>query len=355
MSLKPESKLPTQTKMFTFFWHKTSMFSQWYPTEFFDVAFKYTSAEQYMMAKKAQLFGDLKTMAVILRTSDPKKCKALGRTVAGFDESAWKNHRVGIVYEGNYLKFAQNPKLKKQLLLCAGTTMAEASPYDKIWGIGIRASHPHAKKPSKWPGQNLLGKVLTDLCSDLGGGTYKGLKHQTAPTCNQDLKHQTASKCNQIPSKKFKLAEKKGDLFKCRTSMAHCVSMDMNMGMGIAKAFKSKFGNLNKLKAQLCKVGQIAHLTYPSKFTDPNGIRRRVYYIVTKSKYWQKPTYQSFATAISALKNKCVKHKITKLGIPRIGCGLDRLEWKKVKLIISAAFKDTDVEITAYHLVAQSD
>ena len=157
-----------QKDIFHFFWSGNSVFSQWHKSSFTDEdEQKYVTCEQYMMAQKAKLFNDMKAYEEILKTASPKKCKSLGRKVKGFDEKTWCEHREQIVYNGNLLKFSQNPDLKKILLDTGDKIIVEASPYDKIWGIGIRENNPNATNPAKWRGLNLLGKALSKVRTEL--------------------------------------------------------------------------------------------------------------------------------------------------------------------------------------------
>lgn len=120
-----------------------------------------------MMAEKARLFSDSETEALILKARTPKEQKALGRQVKGFVEDVWNKHDLEIVERGNLAKFTQNPHLLEMLLAGEGTTFVEASPYDRIWGIGLAENDPRAKDRSQWKGQNKLGIVLTRLCQKL--------------------------------------------------------------------------------------------------------------------------------------------------------------------------------------------
>jgi ribA/ribD-fused uncharacterized protein len=148
-------------KDYHFFWSKKSVLSQWYRSPFVDDdGQKYITAEQYMMAEKARLFGDSETRLKILQSDDPKTCKNLGRKVKGFDQTIWEGKREDIVYNGSLLKYAQNKDLKNALLLTADKCLVEASPYDKIWGIGMTASQKGASNPLCWKGLNLLGYIL---------------------------------------------------------------------------------------------------------------------------------------------------------------------------------------------------
>ncbi len=150
---------------FTFFW--SGPFSQWYPAEFIVNSKKFVCAEQFMMYKKAEFFGDIETAEKIMSTQDPKIQKALGRKVRGFNIDAWNENAKAFVYMGNYNKFTQNPNLLKKLFNTKGTTLVEASPYDTIWGIGLAEDNPDTLDRRKWRGTNWLGEVLTSLREDL--------------------------------------------------------------------------------------------------------------------------------------------------------------------------------------------
>jgi hypothetical protein len=113
------------------------------------------------------LFGDADVAAEVLRTPHPKQQKALGRKVKNFDDAVWKRERLNIVMAGSRLKYTQNAELKELLLATAGTELVEASPYDRIWGIGLSAKDPRAQDPATWKGQNFLGKTLTKLRDEL--------------------------------------------------------------------------------------------------------------------------------------------------------------------------------------------
>lgn len=153
--------------MFTFFFTEASPFSQWYRCAFEEGGVRFGCAEQYMMHGKATLFDDADTAALILAADHPRDHKALGRKVKRFDDATWKRERERIVKAGNRAKFTQNAELLAQLLATRGTTLVEASPYDKIWGIGLAATDPRAQDPATWKGQNLLGKLLTELRDEL--------------------------------------------------------------------------------------------------------------------------------------------------------------------------------------------
>lgn len=141
-------------------------FSQWYPSPFIENNVMYKNAEQYMMAEKARLFNDYDTLALIMDCHDPAQIKALGRRVKPFVPSVWNTHRYNIVLQGTRLKFTQNADLKTLLKSTTGI-IAEASPMDKIWGIGLGPNNANAQNPANWRGANLLGRALMECRSEL--------------------------------------------------------------------------------------------------------------------------------------------------------------------------------------------
>lgn len=142
------------------------IFSQWYRCEFHVEGVKYNCAEQFMMAEKARLFEDSKTLAKILKAMHPREQKALGREVEGFDKRAWDAVARDKVYEGNYAKFTQDAYLETQMLAVQGT-FVEASPTDDIWGIGRGIDDKLALNRATWRGTNWLGEVLTKVRDDI--------------------------------------------------------------------------------------------------------------------------------------------------------------------------------------------
>jgi ribA/ribD-fused uncharacterized protein len=155
----------TERDGFVFFW--SGWPSQWHPADFTLDGVAYGCAEQYMMAEKARLFGDEETLGLILAAASPREQKALGRRVRGFDEARWQKACREIVYRGNAGKFSQNPDLKELLLATGSKTLVEASPTDRIWGIGLAADDPRATDRSAWRGKNWLGEALMRVRADL--------------------------------------------------------------------------------------------------------------------------------------------------------------------------------------------
>ncbi|HET9959330.1 MAG TPA: NADAR family protein [Polyangiaceae bacterium] len=161
---------------YTFFWgHGASpadgigknCLSQWYGSEFEIDGVRYATAEHYMMAEKARLFADTESVRAILAAPHPADAKRLGRSVRNFAESTWCEHRMRIVVRGNLAKFGQHAALLEFLRGTQDQVLVEASPADRVWGIGLDAGHPHAREPKQWRGLNLLGFALMEVRSAL--------------------------------------------------------------------------------------------------------------------------------------------------------------------------------------------
>ncbi|KAA2262348.1 NADAR family protein [Solihabitans fulvus] len=134
--------------------------SQWWPARFTVDGVAYATAEHYMMAGKARLFGHERMVARILDASSPGEAKALGRQVRGFAEDVWARHRFDLVVAANRAKFGQHPELLDYLRGTGRRILVEASPVDRVWGIGLAADDERAASPSRWRGENLLGFAL---------------------------------------------------------------------------------------------------------------------------------------------------------------------------------------------------
>ncbi|MFB9881278.1 NADAR family protein [Planobispora siamensis] len=137
--------------------------SQWWPADFTVDGTVYRTAEHFMMAGKARLFGDEETAAQIVAAGHPKEAKDLGRRVRGFDDEIWRAARFDLVVRGNLAKFGQNPELGEFLLGTGERVLVEASPLDRIWGIGLAADDERAGRPELWRGLNLLGFALMEV------------------------------------------------------------------------------------------------------------------------------------------------------------------------------------------------
>ena len=153
---------------FVFFWGHTdrqesvdkTCLSQWYMCSFMVEDVYYSCAEQYMMAEKARIFSDDDAWQQIMASYDPMTIKKLGRKVRNFNAYVWKKNCQEVVKRGNLAKFSLNPKLMEYLLGTGDKILVEASPKDKIWGIGLAEDDPEACNPRLWQGENLLGFTL---------------------------------------------------------------------------------------------------------------------------------------------------------------------------------------------------
>jgi ribA/ribD-fused uncharacterized protein len=146
-----------------------SCFSQWWSCRFEVAGQGYSSADQFMMAEKARLFGDHESRAHILKSDDPAEAKKVGRGVRDFDEGRWSEARFDLVTRGNLAKFGQDERLRAHLLSTRDDLLVEASPTDTIWGIGLAADHAQARNPAAWRGLNLLGFALVRTRAILRG------------------------------------------------------------------------------------------------------------------------------------------------------------------------------------------
>ncbi|MFJ7903919.1 NADAR family protein [Streptomyces sp. NPDC096198] len=147
-----------------------SCLSQWWPSPFTVDGREYATAEHWMMASKARLFGDTDAERSALQAPNPALAKRAGRLVRGFDEAVWARERFAIVVEGSVHKFAAHADLRTFLLGTGERILVEASPLDRVWGIGLAADHEAAADPERWRGSNLLGFALMEARERVGAG-----------------------------------------------------------------------------------------------------------------------------------------------------------------------------------------
>ncbi|MZD07103.1 DUF1768 domain-containing protein [Streptomyces sp. SID5785] len=137
-----------------------SCLSQWWPSPFTVDGVEYATAEHWMMAGKARVFGDAEAERRAVEAGHPSQAKKAGRLVKGFDETVWRRERLRVVVEGSLHKFGSDPALRDFLLGTGERVLVEASPLDRVWGIGLAADDPAAADPARWRGPNLLGFAL---------------------------------------------------------------------------------------------------------------------------------------------------------------------------------------------------
>lgn len=171
MDLLLEAEAAGERLKFLPFWGDTGpadgrlgahVLSQWYPHAFEHDGVRYPTAEHFMMAAKARLFGDDERLASILAAPSPGEAKKLGREVEGFDHDTWERACVGIVRDGSVAKFASSPELREFFVATGHRVLVEASPVDRIWGVGMAHDDPDLEHPSRWRGRNLLGFALME-------------------------------------------------------------------------------------------------------------------------------------------------------------------------------------------------
>jgi ribA/ribD-fused uncharacterized protein len=149
------------TEKYVFFWN--GVFSQWYPSKFVIEGVEYNCCEQYMMAQKALLFNDLESHKMIMYSKSPNEQKGFGRRVKGFDKYKWDAVCRQIVFDANMAKFTQNDKMLEELIKTGEREIVEASPYDKIWGIGLHETDARCLDKSQWQGTNWLGEAIMSV------------------------------------------------------------------------------------------------------------------------------------------------------------------------------------------------
>jgi O-acetyl-ADP-ribose deacetylase (regulator of RNase III) len=140
-----------------------------------------------------------------------------------------------------------------------------------------------------------------------------------------------------------------GDLMTSTDSLCHCVSECLSMGKGIAVLFKNQFGCVDALKAQQIGVGGVAVLDRTSE----EG--RYIYYLITKPKYFHKPTYATLAASLAQMFQHMAAHGVTRVSMPEIGCGLDMLEWPKVREMLNTMLEGSGIRASVYHYKPPAD
>jgi ribA/ribD-fused uncharacterized protein len=188
--VRPEERLAVaraagRSQKFVLFWgHRPERdgrigwgcFSQWWPAPIIIDSITYLTAEHWMMAEKARQFDDVDGLAKVMAARSPGAAKAAGREIRGFDESRWARERYEVVVTGTLAKFSQHPELAEILHRTGTQVLVEASPTDRIWGIGLAATDEEATDPDLWPGLNLLGFALMDVRDALRGDGPRAIR-----------------------------------------------------------------------------------------------------------------------------------------------------------------------------------
>ena len=209
-------------------------------------------------------------------------------------------------------------------------------------------------QPTSHSGQHAVANSLIDgdvLNFQSNGDLNSDSEQKYELNCKFDQKDTTHPACEATdslqnpdsPVKSCRVLEKRGDLFSCDKSfsLAHCVSEDLEMSKGIAKIFKNKFCGVPELMKQDKTTGDVATLQRGGRF---------IYYLVTKDRYFQKPTYGSLESSLVAMRRHAVQYGVRNVAMPKIGCGLDKLDWGRVRSLIETVFDDTDIHFTVFCL-----
>uniref|UniRef100_A0A914XL77 NADAR domain-containing protein n=1 Tax=Plectus sambesii TaxID=2011161 RepID=A0A914XL77_9BILA len=158
---------PDGSESFTLFYGHVPVFSNFHPSPFTVDGVSFSCGEQFFHHAKAVHFKDDEHAAMILATDEPRLHKQLGRKVEHFVPQEWNDVCLDVMKRGSFAKYEQNDDMRKQLFATAGTTLVEASPRDRKWGIGLGVHNPKALDRKSWRGENCLGKLLTEVRDDL--------------------------------------------------------------------------------------------------------------------------------------------------------------------------------------------
>jgi len=168
-------------------------YSNWYPKGFSLFGLTFHTSEHWMMWQKARVMGDLDAADLILQAPSPKRAKKLGGKVKPYDHKLWSDVREDLVAIGVREKFLQNPDLARELLATGNAILAEASPLDKVWGVGIASDAPGFADLTGWKGDNLLGRVLMRVRADLRMLMRAGSYHLSRVTLEEETEYVISS------------------------------------------------------------------------------------------------------------------------------------------------------------------
>jgi len=158
--IKP-SKLftPSNEEQVSFF-SPNSPLSNMFPSPFTQDGDRFTCMEQFIVTKKAQLFGDQKVVVEVSKESNPFKQKQIGKKVENFDRAKWEADAPNLILPGLTAKFMQNEICKTTLLESADKRIVEANPYDNFFGAALSLRDKNIWIPDKVVGRNEMGKLL---------------------------------------------------------------------------------------------------------------------------------------------------------------------------------------------------
>merc|ERR1712192_8699 len=169
-----------------------------------------------------------------------------------------------------------------------------------------------------------------------------GLDPEVFKMLPEDIKEELEAEARAKSRRRLKTVEERvGDLFSAphNMSLAHCISQDCAMGKGIAKQFSERFGRVNEIMEQHVKVGGVAILKDKERY---------IYNLVTKQKYHEKPAMTDLRSSLLEMRKHMKEKGVESVGMPRIGCGLDLLDWRQVKRLLEEVFNDSSINIVIF-------
>ena len=175
------------------FFGKDQVLSNFYDAPFRIDGVRYFCSEQFYMSEKAIYFGDGETRDKIMRAVSAPKVKRLGKRVEGFDEDRWGEVKLDVMRKALHAKFTQNAGMRLFLKMTFPRILAEASPVDTFWGIGLSKHDPRARVVGYWQGQNWMGRLLAELRAEL----IREDRREEAPAC--PIRHQNQGLGRRVP------------------------------------------------------------------------------------------------------------------------------------------------------------
>lgn len=179
------------------FWKETDplgFLSNWHDSGFEFLGRRFATSEHWIMWQKARVMGDEATASEVLAADGPKRAKELGGKVHPYVDRVWRTVREELAYVGIREKFLQNPDLARELMATGGYVLAEASPYDHVWGVGIAKDGSGFADLTGWKGDNLQGRICMRARADLRLLMPDGLTRHDVRTTKEDLEDVLASR-----------------------------------------------------------------------------------------------------------------------------------------------------------------
>ena len=203
-------------------------------------------------------------------------------------------------------------------------------------------SQDHTSEDPSHFNQKEESKMIDYVDTAAASNCPPGLDPEVFKMLPADIKEELEAEARAKSKRRLNIVEERvGDLFSApnNMSLAHCISQDCVMGKGIAKQFSEKFGRVNEIKEQCVKVGGVAILKDKERF---------IYNLVTKHKYYEKPTMTDLRNSLLEMRKHMKEKGVESVGMPRIGCGLDLLDWGQVKRLLEEVFQDSSINIVIF-------